>query len=180
MKKALLVIDVQNEYFTGKLKVTYPNDSLTNILNVMDYAKKNNMLIIVVQHTAISGNTFVKNSTEWELHPEILKKSYDHLIEKTKPSSFYHTNLAAILEKEGIESVVIAGYMTQMCCDSTAREAFHQGYCVEFLSDATGTIDVSNNVGTISSKDLHQATLITQSLRFSHVLSTAEWINNQQ
>jgi len=67
--------------------------------------------------------------------------------------------------------------MTQMCCDTTARDAFHKGYSVEFLSDATGTIDVSNKVGTISSKDLHKATLIAQSLRFSNVLSSHEWMN---
>jgi nicotinamidase-related amidase len=180
MKKALLVIDVQNEYFTGKLKVTYPNpvDSMNNILKVMDHAKKNNMIIIVVQHTAMVGDTFVKNSREWELHPQILKKSYDYYIEKTKPSSFFHTNLEEILKTENIEGIVISGYMTQMCCDTTAREAFHKGYSVEFLSDATGTIDVTNSVGTISSKDLHHATLIAQSLRFSHIVSTAKWINN--
>ena len=179
MKKALLVIDVQNEYFTGKLKVTYPNpvDSMNNILKVMDHAKKNNMIIIVIQHGSLTGDTFVKNSKEWELHPEILKKPYDYLIEKTKPSSFYQTNLEEILQTEHIEGVVIAGYMTQMCCDTTAREAFHKGYSVEFLSDATGTIDVTNNVGTISSKDLHHATLIAQSLRFSQILSTEKWIS---
>lgn len=179
MKKALLVIDVQNEYFTGKLKVTYPSNSLDNILNVMDYAKENNMIIIIVQHTAFSGETFVKDSNEWEIHPEILKKSYDYHIEKIKPSSFHKTNLEEILEKENIEGVVISGYMTQMCCDTTAREAFHKGYEVEFLSDATGTIDVSNKIGTISSKDLHNATLITQSLRFSNVLSSKELMNNK-
>lgn len=179
MKKALLVIDVQNEYFDGKLNVTYPINSLDNILKVMDYAKKNNMIIILVQHTAISGETFIENSMEWEIHADILKKSYDYHIKKTKPSSFYNTNLDEILEKENIEGVVISGYMTQMCCDTTAREAFHKGYAVEFLSDATGTIDVSNKIGTISSKDLHKATLITQSLRFSNVMSSQEWMNSK-
>lgn len=176
MKKALLVIDVQNEYFTGKLKVTYPHNSFDNILKVMDYAKDNNMIIIIVQHTGPYGDTFVKNSNEWEMHPNILEKSYDYLIEKTKPSSFYETNLEEILKKENITGLVISGYMTQMCCDTTAREAFHKGYYVEFLSDATGTIDVSNKIGTISSKDLHKATLIAQSLRFSSVVSSVEWM----
>ena len=179
MKKALLVIDVQNEYFTGKLKVTYPNpiESMKNILKVMEHAKKNNMPIIVIQHGSLTGDTFVKNSKEWEIHPEILKKSYDYLIEKTKPSSFYQTSLEEILQAEHIEGVVISGYMTQMCCDTTAREAFHKGYSVEFLSDATGTIDVTNYVGTISSKDLHHATLMAQSLRFSQIVSTEKWMS---
>ena len=154
----------------------YPDKSIDNIIKVMDYAKENNMIIVVVQHTATSGDTFFKDSTEWEVHPKILEKYYDYHIEKTKPSSFYKTNLEEILEKENIEGVVISGYMTQMCCDTTAREAFHMGYSVEFLSDATGTIDVSNKVGTISSKDLHNATLIAQSLRFSNVISSDEFM----
>ena len=176
MKKALLVIDVQNEYFTGKLKVTYPHNSLENILKVMDYAKNNNMIIIIIQHTGLYGDTFVKNSNEWEIHPRIFEKSNDYIIEKTKPSSFHETDLEEILKRENISGIVIAGYMTQMCCDTTAREAFHKGYSVEFLSDATGTIDVSNEVGSISSKDLHKATLIAQSLRFSSVMSSEEWM----
>lgn len=174
MKKALLVIDVQNEYFTGKLKVTYPSNSLDNILKVMDYAKENHMIIIVVQHTGTDGNTFIKHSNEWDIHPKVLEKSYDYLIEKNKPSSFYKTNLEEILIKENIDEVIISGYMTQMCCDTTAREAFHKGYKVKFLSDATGTIDVSNYAGTIRSEDLHKATLIAQSLRFSEVISIEE------
>ncbi|NRT75955.1 cysteine hydrolase family protein [Clostridium beijerinckii] len=176
MKKALLVIDVQNEYFTGKLKVTYPNNSFDNILKVMDYAKDNNMIVIIVQHTALFGDTFIKDSNGWELQPMIFEKSYDYLIEKTKPSSFYETNLEEILKKENTTEIVISGYMTQMCCDTTAREAFHRGYHVDFLSDATGTIDVNNEVGVISSKDLHKATLIAQSLKFSNVISTMEWM----
>ena len=176
MKKALLVIDVQNEYFTGKLKVTYPSNSLDNILNVMDYAKENDMVIIIVQHTGNDGNTFIRESDEWKIHSKVLEKSYDYVIEKTKPSSFYKTDLEQILIKENIDEVIISGYMTQMCCDTTAREAFHKGYKVKFLSDATGTIDVSNDVGTISSKDLHNATLIAQSLRFSEVISIKEFM----
>ena len=49
--------------------------------------------------------------------------------------------------------------MTQMCCDTTAKEAFHKGYFVEFLSDATGTIDVNNKVGVANSEKLHKVTL---------------------
>ncbi|WP_238916247.1 cysteine hydrolase family protein [Clostridium sp. YIM B02555] len=176
MKKALLVIDVQNEYFTGKLKVTYPSNSLDNILKVMDYAKENNMITIIVQHTGSDGNTFIRNSNEWEIHPKILEKSCDYIIEKTKPSSFYKTNLEEILIKEDIDEVIISGYMTQMCCDTTARDAFHKGYNVKFLSDATGTIDVSNDIGTISSEDLHKATLIAQSLGFSKVISSEDFM----
>jgi nicotinamidase-related amidase len=63
-----------------------------------------------------------------------------------------------------------------MCCDTTARQAFHRGFAVNFLSDATGTLSVTNTAGTISAIDLHRAILITQQMRFSRVLTTDEWI----
>ena len=66
--------------------------------------------------------------------------------------------------------------MTQMCCDTTARQAFHRGYAVDFLSDATGTLSVTNAAGTITAGDLHKAVLITQQMLFSRVLPTDEWI----
>lgn len=73
MKRALLVIDVQNEYFTGKLPVTCPKNSLANILKAMDAARENGVPVIVVQHTAKTpGSTvFTKGSHEWELHPHV-------------------------------------------------------------------------------------------------------------
>ncbi len=176
MKKALLVIDVQMEYFTGKMKVTYPMESLPNIKRVMEFAKQKGMKIVVVQHTNLEKSTFVKGTEGWELHDAIKERAFDYLVEKTRPSSFCGTNLEEILKKDNIEGVVIVGYMTQMCCDSTAREAFHRGYHVDFLSDATGTIDVTTPIGSISSEELHKAALITQSMAFSNVVTTEEWM----
>jgi len=80
------------------------------------------------------------------------------------------------LDVNNIDTVVICGYMTQMCCDTTARQAMHLGFNVEFLSDATGTLDISNSAGEISAQNLHKAILITQAMRFSEVMKTDEWI----
>ena len=77
----------------------------------------------------------------------------------------------------GIDTVTICGYMTQMCCDTTARQASHLGFSVEFLSNATGTLDIANYAGTIAAAELHKAILITQAMRFSKVMSTEDWIN---
>lgn len=180
MKRALLVIDVQNEYFTGKLPVTYPNVSLDKILEVMETANRSNIPIIVIQHTATQNDskTFVKGSKEWVLHEEISKRKYDYLIEKNLPGSFTDTNLESVLRNNGIDTVVICGYMTQMCCDTTSRQAFHMGFSVEFLSDATGTLDISNYAGDIMAEELHKAILVTQAMRFSKVLCVEEWIKS--
>ncbi len=179
MKRALLVIDVQNEYFTGKLPVSYPSGSLENILKTMDAAKQCGIPTAVIQHRAIREGSpvFRFQSPEWELHPEIAVRPRDVLIEKTLPGAFTGTNLEAWLTENGIDTVTISGYMTQMCCDTTARQAFHRGYKVEFLSDATGTLAFSNNAGSVTAEELHRAILVTQAQRFSAVMKTSEWIS---
>ncbi|MDZ8238404.1 MAG: cysteine hydrolase family protein [Nostoc sp. ChiQUE01a] len=180
MKRALLVIDVQNEYFTGKLPITYPSGSLDNILQVMNIAKERDIPVIVVRHTQPLENSpiFQKGSPEWELHPEIAKYPYDLLIEKNLPGSFTATELETWLKERNIDTVVISGYMTQMCCDTTARQAAHLGFSVEFLSDATGTLAFQNNGGAATDEELHRATLVAQDTFISQVINTSKWINN--
>ncbi len=178
MKQALLVIDVQNEYFTGKLPVSYPHGSFENILKVMDEATKHGIPVIVIQHTAKAPDspTFRKGSHEWELHPRVASRPHDLYIEKQLPGSFTGTHLEPWLMEKGIDTLVIAGYMTQMCCDTTARQAFHLGFAVEFLSDATGTLSITNAAGAVKDEELHRAILVAQQAKFSKVMNTEEWL----
>ncbi len=180
MKRALLVIDAQNEYFTGKLPVTYPPGSLDNILTSINFARGEGIPIVIIQHAnpQEDAKTFRKGTSEWGLHPSIASLKYDCLIDKTLPGSFTCTGLESWLRERDIDTVVITGYMTQMCCDTTARQAFHKGFSAEFLSDATGTVSVSNEAGTVTGEELHRAALVTQAMRFSRVMTTAQWIKN--
>jgi nicotinamidase-related amidase len=177
-KRALLVIDVQNEYFTGKLPVSHPAGSLRNVLAAMDAAQAHDVPVVAIQHTAAQPDSavFRKGSQEWELHPEVAARRHDVLIHKTLPGSFTGTRLEAWLRERGVETVVVSGYMTQMCCDTTARQAMHLGFGVEFLSDATGTLNIQNEAGEVSGEELHRAILVTQQMRFSEVLPTDDWI----
>ncbi|QNU67691.1 cysteine hydrolase [Ruminiclostridium herbifermentans] len=180
MKRALLVIDVQNEYFFGKLPIQYPPNSFDNILKAVDTANQHNIPVILIQHSSPQENAsiFRKGSKEWEIPEGLLSKNHSHIIEKNLPSSFKNTNLEKVLRDMEVDTVTIVGYMTQMCCDTTAREAMHMGYSVEFLSDATGTIPISNSTGTISAENLHKTILIIQASRFSKVLTLDEWITS--
>jgi nicotinamidase-related amidase len=178
MKRALLIIDVQNIYFTGKLPVSYPSGSLDNVLKAIDVATQQGFPVVVIQHSAYTpvDSLFRKGSSEWELHPDIAQRPHDLLVEKHLPGSFTNTNLEAWLKANDIDTVVITGYMTQMCCDTTARQAFHLGFGVEFLSDATGTLAIKNDAGSVTAEELHRAILVTQAMRFSKVINTADWI----
>lgn len=182
MKRALLVIDAQNEYFSGAMPVTHPENSLERITQAMDAASAADIPVVLVQHTQPKeeGKIFRKGSPAWELHPQIAERKYDMLIEKSLPGSFTGTQLEDWLRERGIDSVVISGYMTQMCCDTTARQAAHLGFHVEFLSDATGTLNFSNSAGEIDAEELHNTTLVVQQSGFSQVMSTEEWIANSK
>ena len=88
MSRALLVIDVQNEYFTGALPITHPAGHLEQILKVMD-AAAGRIPTVVVQHHTEDRPIFRKGSKEWELHPEVAARPRDLLIEKSLPGQLH-------------------------------------------------------------------------------------------
>ena len=177
MKRALLVIDVQNEYFSGMLPITYPHGHLSNIVQAMDTAVAHDIPCIVVQHTFLQPDKpfFQRGTPQWELHPEVLARPHDLYIEKNLPGSFTGTVLESWLRQQAIDTVVIAGYMTHMCCDTTARQAVHCGFTVEFLSDATGTLPLQNAAGEVRAEELQRAILCAQQMLLSEVVSTEVW-----
>ena len=175
MSRALLIIDVQNEYFTGALRITHPAGHLEQILKVMD-AASGRIPTVVIQHHCDDRPIFRPGSREWELHPEVAGRPRELLIQKSLPGSFTNTPLEDWLREHGITTVTIAGYMTHMCCDTTARQAVHRGFQSEFLSDATGTLPLSNAGGTVTAEELQRSILAAQAQLLSEVLSSSEWI----
>ena len=179
MKRALIVIDVQNEYFEGgALPISYPPHSFEQIKTAIEKAQEEGILTVFVQHTSLKENAgaFVRESHLWEFNNEIKKIKPDLYIEKNHASSFVGTDLNYRLRALGIDTVVIIGYMTQNCCDATARDASQLGFNVEFISDANGTLAFCNEAGEVSAEELHRSFLVAQAFGFSRVLTLKEWI----
>lgn len=178
MSRALIVIDVQKEYFEGALPIRHPVGHLGAILEVMDAAQKQKIPTVVIRHHQPdpASPIFCKGSDMWQLHAEVESRPRDVLIDKQLPGSFTHTPLDDFLKQRGIDTVCIAGYMTQMCCDTTARQAFHRGYKVEFLRDATGTLDVQNQAGSVTAEQLHESILVAQQMFISEVIDKNTWL----
>lgn len=177
MNRALLIIDVQNEYFTGALPITHPAGHLGQILRVMDGAAGRVPTVVVQHHFPQADKPFFQKGTPgWELHPEVAGRPRELLVEKTLPGSFTGTPLEAWLRDNGISTVTIAGYMTHMCCDTTARQAVHRGFNVEFLSDATGTLALENSAGKVTAEELHRSILCAQQMLLSEVVSVDDWL----
>jgi nicotinamidase-related amidase len=178
MNRALLVIDVQREYFEGAFPVRYPVGHLDNILEMMDVANKASIPTVVIRHHQPDPKSpvFCKGSDMWQLHDEVETRPRDVLIDKQLPGSFTNTPLDTFLKERNIDTVCVAGYMTQMCCDTTARQAFHRGYKVEFLSDATGTLNVDNKAGSVTAEQLHESILVAQQMFISDVIGKETWL----
>ncbi len=178
MARALLVIDVQREYFDGALPISHPVGHLETILQIMDQATGAGIQTAVIRHHQPDPESpiFRLNSDMWQLHPEVEQRPHDILIDKQLPGSFTGTGLDQWVQQNEIDTIAIAGYMTHMCCDTTARQAAHRGLKVEFLSDATGTLDVENKAGAATAQELQNSTLVAQQMFLSEVLTSADWI----
>ncbi len=177
MSRALLVIDVQNEYFTGALPITHPVGHLESITRTMDVAKESGVPTVVIRHHMAdpASPIFRKDSPEWQLHDEVADREHQKLIDKQLPGSFTNTDLEPWLKDKGIDTVTIAGYMTHMCCDTTARQAAHLGLKVEFLSDASGTLPLANEAGEVTAEELQRSILCAQQMLISEVLPSEKW-----
>lgn len=182
MTHALIVVDVQNEYETGKLPIAYPAFDLAvgNVAATMDAAVEKGVKVVKIMHDApVGAPIFVPGTETWNLHPEIDKRHHDHLVHKTRPSAFYNTELGDWIDENGITEVTIVGFMTQNCVISTAFDAFSRGLTVNVLSDATGTIGLSNESGVLSAKDLHENLMTVFQSNIAAVGTTAEWIDGK-
>ena len=178
-RRALLVIDVQNEYVTGELPIEYPpvQDSLANIGRAIDAAHAHSVPVIVVQHIeSPDASMFARGSHGAALHPVVASRAYDHLIEKTLPSSFAGTDLADWLAEHEIDTLSVVGYMTHNCNVSTVLHASHAGMTVEHLSDATGALPYENDAGYASAEEIHRAFTVVMHSRFAAVIGTDAWI----
>src|SRR5688572_29065374 len=117
MSRALLVIDVQREYFDGALPIRHPVGHLDAILETMDAAKRANVPTVVIRHHQPDPDSpiFRQGSEMWQLHEEIESRPREALIDKQLPGSFTNTELDQFLRARNVDTVCIAGYMTQVC-----------------------------------------------------------------
>ncbi len=178
-RRALLVIDVQNEYVTGNLLIEHPpvQSSLDNIGRAMDAARAAGIPVIVVQHDAPEDSPlFAKGSEAWELHPVVARRTADHRINKHMASAFAGTDLAQWLADQAIDTLTVVGYMTHNCDASTILQASHEGLNVEFLADASGSPSYENAAGRASAEEIHRVFSTVFHSGFAAVATTEGWI----
>ena len=178
-QRALIVIDVQNDYAGGLLPIEYPSveQSLANIGRAMDGARAQGIAIVVVQNLNPDTAPFMAKGTPGaELHEVVACREHDHFIQKGLPSAFARTDLEGWLRERGIDTVTVVGYMTHNCDFSTVVEGMHKGFSVELLSDATGALPYANRAGSATAEEIHRVMCVVMQSRFAAVLTTDEWL----
>jgi len=152
---ALMVIDVQQEVVAHALAVEQVIDNINSLIRK---ARLHNVPIIWVQH---SDSYLLKNSSEWEIVPELEPLAGDVRIYKTHPNSFEDTDLGEQLSSLGTEHLIITGAQTDVCVNATSNAAVELGFDVTLVSDAhtTEDTDLSSAAELIAAKNQQFAEL---------------------
>lgn len=180
-RSVLLVVDMQ-DFFLDPDSPTYTCGGqaiIGNIQRIIAAFRAAHRPIIFTRHVhhpdgldaGIMGwwwkGMCLEGSPESEVNAAIAPHPKDKVIFKHRYSAFYNTDLETILRTQKIEDIVMTGIMTNMCCESTTRDAYYRDYRVFFMADATGSI----------TEEMHLATLLNISYGFAWVTDTENLIS---
>jgi nicotinamidase-related amidase len=183
-RSALIVTDMQT-FFLDPASPTFTCGGLAvlpGIKRLIAAYRAQNLPVIFTRHvhhpdhmdSGIMGwwweGMCIEGSPESEVHPELAPLPREKQILKHRYSAFYNTDLETILRVQKIEDLVITGVMTNMCCESTARDAYFRDYRVFFLADGTGSI----------SEEMHVASLLSLAFGFAHVTTVDQILHEVQ
>lgn len=171
---ALLVIDFQNEYFSGKMPIPDGRAALANARRLVALADLRKMPVYHVQHVTPPGAPiFAEGGATVGFHPEIAPAAHHKVVQKSQVSVFQGTDIDAQLRAAGVRTLVITGLMTHACVAGAARDAAPLGYEVIVAADAAATRDVDlPGGGTVGHAELHRAALASIADTFGAVMDT--------
>ena len=175
---ALLVIDMQ-KFFLGSRVASLVDPVaaiLPNVKRLIDRYREKGRPVIYTRHVHNPDGSDLGILGEWwddhckegteeaDIHDSIAPGPDDKVICKNRYSAFHGTDLADVLRSREVEEVVISGVMTNICCESTARDAFFRDIWVRFVADATASV----------TEEMHVATLLNLAYAFAEVCLTED------
>ncbi|MBK9927602.1 MAG: cysteine hydrolase [Anaerolineales bacterium] len=162
MKTALLVIDIQKDYFPGgKFPLVNPEEAAKKAYMLLQCFREHGGRHVHIQHISIKPDAtfFIKGDNGSDIHDLVAHFEGEPIIYKHEPNSFLKTDLLELLKGWGIERVVITGMMTHMCVDATARAASDLGFQVIIAEDACATRDLKYGDTVIPADLVHKSFL---------------------
>ena len=159
---ALVMIDCQNTYREGVMQLSGVEAALIEARRVLDRARELGRPVIHIQHDAGPGTPYDVNAPIGRIADIVAPLAGEIVITKNYPNSFVQTSLDDELKKLGVKQLVLAGFMTHMCINSTARGAFNLGYSPTVVASATATRDLPlPGGGQVPAEALQAASLAT-------------------
>lgn len=178
MNKALLLIDIQKEYFeNGALELVNPTVASENAKKLLKHFREENSTVVHVQHISGEGVPFFVAGTKGiEIHENVKPLAGEKVITKQFPNSFRGTDLLEYLKSKEITHLVIAGMMTHMCIDAGTRAAFDYGFECTVIGDACATMDLQINGQDVKSIDVHNAFLAALEFFYAKITTTEDYL----
>jgi nicotinamidase-related amidase len=174
---ALVIIDIQNDYFPGgKMALEGADAAAVHASSVLNGFREQKMPIFHVRHLSTRpGATFFIPGTEGaQIHRKVQPREGETVVEKNFPNSFRSTNLKELLDQNGIKNLVVAGMMTHMCVDASVRQAADLGYKVTLLADACATRAQTFAGETVPARQVHAAFLAALNGFYAKVINAHE------
>jgi nicotinamidase-related amidase len=162
MKTALLIIDIQKDYFPGgKYPLVNPLEAAQKAYMILQCFRESGNPHVHIQHISLKPDAtfFVSGDRGTDIHDSVAHFEGEPIVYKHEPNSFLNTNLLELLKSWEIERVVITGMMTHMCVDATARAASDLGFQVIVAEDACATRDLKYGETTIPADLVHKSFL---------------------
>lgn len=157
---ALIMVDCQNTYRRGVMQLTNVEPAILEAKKLLQMARDLNVPIIHIQHDAGVGTPYDVTAEIGQISAEVAPKNGENVITKNYPNAFIATPLEAQLKALNIENIVLAGFMTHVCINSTARGAFNLGFKPTVVASACATRSlIGANNKTIDAQMMHDSAL---------------------
>jgi len=170
-KSALILIDCQNTYREGIMQLEGVEPALQECAKLLSRARSAGTPVIHIQHDAGPGSPYDVNAPIGQIADPVAPRQGEKIITKTLPSSFEGTDLDEELKRLGVTDLVLAGFMTHVCINSTARAAFNHGYRPTVVASGTATRSIPDpRGGDVPASVMHTAALATLSDIFAIVV----------
>jgi len=179
MKQALLLIDIQNDYFDGgAMTLVNAYQASENAKLLLEAFRSKKLPVIHIQHIATkAGATFFLPETFGvEIHKNVRPVADEKVIVKHFPNSFRETELLDVLRENEITDLIVAGMMTHMCIDATTRAAKDLGYTCTLIGDACATRNLEINGETVKAADVHNAFLAALNITYATITTAKDRI----
>jgi len=179
MKTALLLIDIQNDYFEGgTMTLVNADHASENARLLLETFRNNNLSVIHIQHiaTKLGATFFLPDTAGADIHKNVQPTANEKVIIKHFPNSFRETGLMSFLQEKEITDLVICGMMTHMCIDATTRAAKDFGYNCILIGDACATRNLKINGEKVKAADVHNAFLAALNATYATVTITQDYL----